>query len=119
MAFKGNPVLSMWHRLYSNPTKPELAMERAVAKLGVPYRFQHLVSCRYILDFALPDQMIAIEVDGPSHYTVKGLASDVERTAKLAEKGWTVVRCTNEEALADSEGTLRRMLQASPARNAA
>ena len=84
-------------------------MEKAVAALGVPYRFQHLVM-PYILDFALPDQMVAIEVDGPSHFTTKGVESDRERTAKLEARGWTVVRCRNEDAVKDPVGTLARIL---------
>ena len=113
-----NLFLSRWSKLYAHPTKAELAIEPAVAALAVPYRAQHPVfSQGVILDFALfPRGLgapgVALEVDGPSHRTAKGKAKDVERTAKLEAAGWTVVRCDNEDALADPSGTVARLITA-------
>lgn len=107
----GNTFLARWSRLYANNTAAELAVEPAIAALGVPYRAQHPVfQCGAVLDFAFPRAKLAVEVDGPSHNTAKGKAKDAERTAKLARWGWRVVRMTNKEALTDPAGAVARIV---------
>lgn len=122
MAF-GNAFPVRWLRLYLRPTGPELALEPAVAALGVPYRFQHPIpgmrtaegkTLSPILDFAVypngTDQPgIAFEVDGESHFTPAGRAKDAIRTATLEAAGWVVCRCTNEEATSHPDVTVARM----------
>lgn len=109
-------MLKRWAKLYTCPTRPELAIEPAVAALGVPYRAQHPVfALGAILDFAvfprgLDAPGVALEVDGASHRTKAGIAKDAVRTPKLEAAGWTVWRCTNEEALSDPHGTVSRMV---------
>jgi very-short-patch-repair endonuclease len=106
-------LLSRWSGLYSNMTEAERAMEPAVASLGVRYRVQHPIwSLGVFPDFALMDQKLVIEVDDPSHNTAKRKKADAERTAKLKRLGWRVVRCTNDEALADPYKTVDRLMQA-------
>lgn len=113
-------LLSRWAALYTKPTVPEQTIEPYIAKLGRIYRAQHPVfSTGYILDFALLDEKIAIEVDGESHNGAKAIAHDRERTAKLQAQGWVVVRCTNEQALFEPAVTVERMLlEAADQRNA-
>jgi len=112
---RGNTFLSRWSRLYSRPTAPELAMEPAVAALGVPYRFQHPIFARGVIpDFALfpdgyPVPGVIFEVDGDSHRSPAARRKDAERTAKLEADGWTVVRCENDEAVSDPRATVARM----------
>lgn len=106
-----NPLWGNWARLYNNQTLAETALEPAVAKLGRPYRFQHIVSNRYICDFALPLDMVILEVDGPSHNTKAARAVDQKRTEFLNERGWTVVRCQNKDAIRDPEGEVNRMME--------
>jgi very-short-patch-repair endonuclease len=106
-------MLSRWAKLYSQPTKAEMALEPAIAALGVPYRFQHPIwALRVFPDFALPTLKLIIEVDDPSHNTKTKRAKDAERTAKLQARGWKVVRCTNEQAINDPRGTVARLLEA-------
>jgi very-short-patch-repair endonuclease len=98
-------------------TPAELALEDAVAALGVPYRFQfpgYLYGLRYFPDFYLPTLDLILEVDDPSHFRGDKPEKDDERTADLSETwGCTVVRCTNEEALSDPHGAVQRMIAAS------
>jgi very-short-patch-repair endonuclease len=104
--------LKWWAGAYSNPTDAERSLEPAVAALGLPYRFQHPIwALRYRLDFAIPSLKLAIEVDDPSHTGKKKRAADKMRTARLKKAGWTVVRCTNAEALEDPHGAMTRMLK--------
>lgn len=83
-----------------------------MAALGVPYRSQHPVwATGAILDFALLDQKVAIEVDGPNHKQPKKKKADQERTAKLEKLGWRVVRIWNEDATAAPHESLRAALE--------
>ena len=63
-----------------------------------PAAFQHEVSFRgrrYFIDFAYPDLMIAIEVDGYGQRATRAaFESDTERQTVLALLGWTVLRFT-------------------------
>lgn len=103
--------LRWWAAATSNPTPAEKALEPEVAKLGLPYRFQHPIwALRYRLDFAIPSLRLAIEVDDPSHTAKKKRAADKQRTAKLEKAGWRVVRTTNAEVLADPARALKKML---------
>ena len=111
--FRINPMPMRWGKLYKG-TPAELALEGAVAALGVPYRTQfpgYLYGSRYFPDFVLPTLQIVIEVDDDSHNKTDKMLDDVERSEKLEAKfEWTVVRCTNEEATNDPYGTVKRLL---------
>ena len=103
-----------WGRLYRG-TPAEHSIEEAVAALGVPYRTQfpgYLFGCRFFPDLVLPTLGLVIEVDDPSHEELEKMEADAERTAEIGRLfGWKVVRCTNEEALEDPHGAVRRMLK--------
>ena len=111
-----NPQHGRWAQLYKG-TKPELALEAAVATLGIPYRTNfpchlYLPKIDAFPDFFLPTLGLVLEVDGPEHYTPAGRRDDAERTEKMEKyHGWTVVRCTNDEAEHDAADTLDRMLE--------
>jgi len=102
-----------WCRLYRG-TEAELALEDAVAALGYPYRTQFpgfLFGVRFFVDFFLPTLGLVIEVDDPSHDRDDKQQADAERTAEL-EKEWgvRVLRCTNDEAIDDPHGTVKRLM---------
>src|SRR4029077_1779121 len=52
----------------------------------------------YKVDFGDPDTLMAIEVDGGSHYGRK--AQDRKKDAKLTGLGWSVLRITNQQVAA-------------------
>ena len=86
-------------------------MEPVIAALGVRYRTQHpFWGIRCFADFALLDHKLVMEVDDASHKTAAKRRSDLERTGKLNRLGYTVARCTNDEALSDPRAALSRML---------
>lgn len=104
--------LLRWAKLYSNPTEAEAAIEPAIASLGIPYRFQHpLWGLKLFPDFVLRDAKVVIEVDDPSHNRTKKKKEDEERTKRMNRYGWTVVRCTNAEAISDPFGTVDRLME--------
>jgi very-short-patch-repair endonuclease len=105
--------LMRWAKLYSQPTPAERALEPAIAKLGLPYRFQHPIwALRVFPDFVILPLKLVIEVDDPSHSTKRKREADADRTKRLQRAGWRVVRCTNAEALADPTATVSRLLSA-------
>lgn len=109
-----NMMAVRWGRLYEG-TPAELALEDAVAALGVPYRTQFpgwKFGVRSFPDFYLPTLGLVIEVDDPSHEKLEKMEADAERTDNLnREWGVRVVRCKNEEALNDPHGTVQRLLR--------
>lgn len=106
-----NIMAMRWSRL-SEGTPAELAIEDAIAALGVPYRFQfpgYRYGLRYFPDFYLPTLKLVIEVDDPSHD--KKVEEDAERSARIEQEwGARVVRCTNEKALQDPYGAVKGCL---------
>lgn len=98
-------------KLYKG-TPAEHALEDAVAALGVPYRTNfpmYLYGARFFPDVLLPTLGAVLEVDDASHS--QKTEADAERTERLrVDYGWRVARCTNEEALTDPHGAVRRML---------
>lgn len=52
---------------------------------------QHRIG-RYRIDFAWPQTMIALEVDGWHHRSPEGAAHDAQRDAVLRSLGWLVLR---------------------------
>jgi len=57
----------------------------------------------FIVDFYCPKRYLVIEVDGDSHFTEEGQASDIERTQILEAYGLKVLRFTNDEVLNNFE----------------
>lgn len=79
--------------------RPDGLLEARFARLlrehGLPQAvFQHRVG-RHRVDFAYPELMIAVEVDGfEVHGTPTALQADLERQNRLVSAGWTVLRFT-------------------------
>lgn len=85
------------HALLESP--PDGMLEPRFARLcktaGLPLPvFQYVVG-RFRIDFAYPELMLAIEVDGyRAHATARAFQSDLERQNALVAMGWTVLRFT-------------------------
>ena len=83
-----------------------LAEARAWARLrgggvdGWKVRRQHPVG-RFVADFAIAPLRLVIEIDGGVHGLASVAARDAERQAEIERLGWTVIRFTNDQALAE------------------
>ena len=66
---------------------------------------------RYILDFALLDIKLAIEVDG--HYWHQDTAKEIRRDAWLMQRGWTVLHIleTDMDNTTDMQAVILERLQ--------
>jgi len=80
-----------------NPTKAEAKIIKYFKKLAIEFKFQYPVY-KYILDFAIPDIKLAIEIDDKSHRALKEKKlKDAIRTKRLESLGWRLIRFSNEE----------------------
>lgn len=109
--------------------RPDGLLEPRMANLlrdqGLPpAAFQHEISShrgRFVarVDFAYPDRLLAIEVDGHEvHATPQALQSDLNRQNALVSLGWTVLRFTWSDVERQPRkvaGAVRRMLDRRPA----
>jgi adenine-specific DNA-methyltransferase len=76
---------------------------------GARFRRQHPIG-PFIADFCCTEAKLAIELDGGQHAVQK--RSDAERTAFLEGQGYRVIRFWDNEALANTEGVLLRIVEA-------
>ncbi|MEY4905382.1 MAG: hypothetical protein RLZZ292_3197, partial [Bacteroidota bacterium] len=94
-----------------NQTIPEIALWNALrnkALEGYKFRRQHIVD-QYIADFICLEERLIVEVDGSIHQLPENQISDAERTERLNALGFKVIRFTNEEVIADTQGVLSKI----------
>ena len=92
------------------PTEAESVLWKFLRRkaLGKPFRRQHIIG-EYIADFlCLPAQLV-IEIDGGYHQEPHQQTYDDQRTKWLKERGFEVIRFTNEEVLGDIESVLHKI----------
>ena len=91
-------------------TPAELALwERLQNKqlCGLKFRRQHPLH-HFILDFYCHAHQLVIEVDGGIHQQQRGY--DESRTEWLTQRGFKVIRFTNDEVLNDIETVLQQIV---------
>jgi len=83
-----------------NATEAEVVLWQKIRnnQLGVKVRRQHAIG-EYIVDFAILEYDLAIEIDGKYHEDEQQKIYDEARTNYLNEFGIKVIRFTNEEVL--------------------
>ena len=98
------------HRKY--PTEAERILWELIKskQLGTKFRRQHIIG-NYIADFANLHYHLVIEIDGGYHLEDSQFVNDEYRTEKLAEKGFEVIRFSNEEVIGNPERTLSTIKQ--------
>ncbi len=80
-------------------------------KLGVHFRRQHVIGC-YIVDFVSLKNHLVIEVDGGYHLSPEQQLLDSERTRYLEQKGYKVIRFTNNQVLNNLEFVMSKLIRA-------
>jgi leucyl-tRNA synthetase len=88
----------LWQRLRNN-------------QLGVKVRRQHTIH-GYIVDFAIQEAHLVIEVDGEYHDALEQQQFDKARQNYLTECGYTMLRFTNAEVVNDTDGVLKKIKEA-------
>ncbi|MCR4583932.1 MAG: endonuclease domain-containing protein [Prevotella sp.] len=64
--------------------------------LGETFKRQHIIG-DYIADFVCIPQRLIVELDGGYHQLAQQQMNDEQRTQWLSDRGYRVVRFTNEE----------------------
>ncbi len=98
----------------ANPTEAEKVLWELVKskKLsGFKFRRQHIIGS-YITDLVCLDRKLVIEIDGLIHQLPENKEADENRTLWLNEKGFIVIRFTNDEVLYKTDETLDSILSA-------
>ena len=78
---------------------------------GVKFRRQQPVG-PYIVDFISSERRVIIELDGGQHGEDTKEKRDKERTARLENRGYEVLRFWNNEVLMNMEAVLERIMEA-------
>lgn len=94
--------------LKKQPTEAEKVLWEAVRdkQLGAKFRRQHIIG-RFIADFVSIAHKLIVEVDGGIH--LQQTEADENRTEYLNEKGYKVIRFTNEEVIGNLEGVKNKI----------
>ena len=97
-------------RMRKEPTDAEATLWELLRdkKLGDKFRRQHLID-DFIVDFVCLSKNLVIEVDGGYHNDPTQKEYDQQRTLYLSEKGFKVIRFTNEEVLGNTEAVLTKI----------
>jgi 5-methyltetrahydrofolate--homocysteine methyltransferase len=103
------PLLKKYaEELRSNPTQAEDVLWKLVKTKqlqGYKFRRQHIIGS-YITDLICLDKRLVIEIDGLIHQLPQNKEADEIRTKWLNEKGFKVLRMTNEQVLNETQKTL-------------
>ena len=108
---KTNPN-SISRKLRKNSTDAEIRMWsllRNCQLIKYKFRRQHPIK-KFIVDFACPEKLLAIEVDGGQH--VERKKEDDERPQFLENQGYRVLRFWNNEVLEETESVMKVILKA-------
>jgi len=83
--------------LYNEITKIDDSFVMEYIELTRGYREQYKTPTHYKIDIASKIYKIAIEIDGPSHQSLKVKECDKRKTKVLNLKGWKVLRLSNTQ----------------------
>lgn len=87
-----------------NMTKVESVFWSLVkgSALGQKCLRQHIIG-DYIVDFLFRRSKVVVEIDGGYHFTAEQQKDDAQRTEWLENKGYKVIRFTNEQVLFETD----------------
>lgn len=97
-------------QLRSNATDAERRLWRHLRACqvgGARFRRQHPVA-GFVLDFACPELKLGVELDGGQHLEQRGY--DAQRTERLLQHGYRVLRFWNDDVLLRTEAVLEQVL---------
>ncbi|MHB1108510.1 MAG: DUF559 domain-containing protein, partial [Lutibacter sp.] len=103
-------LLERAKEMRANPTQAEsfLWEQLKSKKLDIKFRQQYLID-DYIVDFVCLSKRLIIEVDGNIHESQ--IEKDFERTKILENKGYKVIRFTNEEVIGNIDEVVSNIIE--------
>ena len=92
------------HATQNTTFRLEKSVGRALGRLGLSPTAEHVLAEGYSVDYALVDERIAIEVDGPWHFALSGdgagrrpVGKTVLKRRLLAALGWRLLSITRDD----------------------
>jgi len=107
--YKSLNEFALKHR--GNPTEAENVLWQKIRDKqldGIKFRRQHIID-KYIADFISLENKLVVEVDGAIHQLPENKESDQQRTKRLNELGYTVMRFSNNEVLQNTDEVAARI----------
>jgi very-short-patch-repair endonuclease/ribonuclease HI len=98
----------------SHPTEAESIVWEILKSKNIDghkFRRQHIIK-DYIVDFVCLQKKIVIEIDGQYHLENQQIVKDKSRTEDLQRDGYSVIRFTNEEVIANTSEVVRNIKKA-------
>ena len=97
------------------PTDAENLLWQILRNNGIGFKFrrQHAIG-DYIADFISIEHLLIIEIDGKYHEDEKQQEKDRIRSELLQNKGYKILRFTNEEVINNTPNVLRTILSTAP-----
>ncbi len=95
-----------------NPTLAESVLWNALKGngIGLKFRRQHIIE-DFVVDFFCYEKKLTIEFDGGYHNAPAQMKNDAERKVRLNELGYTELRFSNEQVLADIDAVLKKIIE--------
>jgi len=96
-----NPQLKERAReMRKNPTLAEKILWREMRKKQLGYEFHRQIPIEhFFVDFYCHELLLVIEVDGASHESDDAIAKDLDRQARLENKGVSFLRFKDEDVI--------------------
>ena len=113
---------TIYNRSYLTPRRRELRNRLSRAEiylwsrvknkqiLGYKFRRQYSVG-NFVVDFYCPKLKLAIEVDGPSHFTKEAKEYDKNREEYIKSFGIRFLRVTNLDVYRNMEGVIDKIIE--------
>jgi very-short-patch-repair endonuclease len=100
---KNNPELVPYRKAHHSKggSYPENVFAQALENAGIKGWVREFRNSLYSYDFAFLEKKIDVEIDGPTHTSVKVKQIDSRRDEWSKQQGWTVVRFTAKDVLKD------------------
>ncbi len=107
------PLLQYAPEMRHPQTPAEATLWRALRDRRVKYKFrrQHPID-NFIIDFYCAQARLCIEIDGDSHLAVDRKEYDAARTVYLEERGYQVIRFTNNDVRYNLEAVVAAIVRA-------
>ena len=108
----GNPIAgALALQKKRGPSDIERLFMDGLDKRHVSYAFQFPIDSKYLCDFYLPSRNLLVECDGAHwHNTPQAIARDGTKDAYLINRGYSVLRFTENQIKADLDGCLDKAL---------
>jgi very-short-patch-repair endonuclease len=102
-------------KLTARATKAEVCLRAQFIRSGIPFKFQHIIFTYdnfFIADFVVESKKgkrYLIELDGGVHYSWKAKKKDRNRSSKIRQTGYGVLRFDNNDILNKPEKVFKKL----------